>query len=43
MNKDWYGDLMFEFNNGQQFKNFQLKTDSMEVIITKLIEKNINP
>lgn len=43
INKDWYGDLMFEFNNGQEFKNFQLKTDSMEVIITKLIEKNIHP
>ena len=43
MNKDWYGDLMFELHNGNQFKNLQLKTDSMEVIITKLIEKNIEP
>ena len=43
MNKDWYGDLMFELHNGNQFKNLQLKTDSMEVIITKLHEKNILP
>ena len=43
MNKDWYGDLMFELHNGNQFKNLQLKTDSMEVIITKLHEKHIYP
>ena len=43
MNKDWYGDLVFELNNGNEFKNLQLKTDSMEVIITKLFEKNILP
>ena len=43
MNKDWFGDLMFELHNGTQFKNLQLKTDSMEVIITKLVEKNILP
>ena len=27
--KDWYGDLMFELNDGIRFKNLQLKTDSM--------------
>jgi len=43
MNKDWYGDLMFEIHNGNEFKNLQLKTDSMEVIITKLIDKDITP
>ena len=43
MNKDWNGDLMFELHNGNQFKNLQLRTDSMEVIITKLIDKNIVP
>ena len=43
MNKDWHGDLMFELHNGNQFKNLQLKTDSMEVIITKLLDKNILP
>ena len=43
MNKDWYGDLIFELHNGNEFKNLQLKTDSMEVIITKLLDKNILP
>ena len=43
MNKDWYGDLIFELHNGNEFKNLQLKTDSMEVIITKLLAKNILP
>ena len=43
MNKDWHGDLMFELHNGNQFKNLQLKTDSMEVIITKLLERKIEP
>tara|TARA_R110002012_G_scaffold128844_1_gene281203 strand:+ start:147 stop:449 length:303 start_codon:yes stop_codon:yes gene_type:complete len=43
VNKDWHGDLMFELNDGNKFKNLQLKTDSMEVILTKLIDKNIIP
>jgi len=43
VNKDWHGDLMFELNDGIRFKNLQLKTDSMEVILTKLIDKNITP
>jgi len=43
VNYDWSGDFKFELNDGNRFKNYQLKTDSMEVIITKLIEKNITP
>ena len=43
MNKDWFGDITFELNNGREFKNLLLNTDSMEVVITKLIEKNITP
>jgi hypothetical protein len=34
---------MFELNDGVNFKNLQLKTDSMEVILTKLIDKDILP
>ena len=43
--KDFNNDLMFEFNDGGNLfpKNFQLKTDSMEVIITHLIEREITP
>ena len=40
---DWSGDFKFELNDGTLFKNFHLKTDSMEVIMTKLIDKNITP
>ena len=43
VNYDWSGDFKFELNDGSLFKNYQLKTDSMEVIMTKLIEKNITP
>ena len=43
VNYDWSGDFKFELNDGNRFKNYQLRTDSMEVIITKLIEKNITP
>ena len=44
-NKDFFNDLMFEFNDGGNLlpKNFQLKTDSMEVVITHLIERKIYP
>lgn len=44
-NKDFFNDLMFEFNDGGNLlpKNFQLKTDSMEVVITYLIERKIYP
>ena len=43
VNYDWTGDFKFELNDGNRFKTLQLKTDSMEVIITKLIEKDILP
>ena len=43
VNYDWTGDFKFELNDGTRFKNLQLKTDSMEVVITKLIEKDILP
>jgi hypothetical protein len=42
-NKDFRGDVVFEFNDGGNkfIKNFNMKTKSMEVIITTLIEKGI--
>ena len=40
---DWSGDSKFELNDGSKFKCFHLKTDSMEVVISKLVEKNILP
>ena len=43
VNYDWTGDFKFELHDGVLFKNLQLKTDSMEVIMTKLIEKDITP
>ena len=43
VNYDWTDDFKFELNDGNRFKSFQLKTDSMEVVMTKLIEKNILP
>ena len=39
VNKDWNADQMFELNDGVNFKNLQLKTDSMEVILAKLVDK----
>jgi hypothetical protein len=41
--KEFRGDIVFEFNDGNNkfIKNFNLKTKSMEVIITTLIEKGI--
>jgi hypothetical protein len=43
-NKDSQGEFMFEFNDGGNLfpKNFNLKTNSMEVIVTVLIERNVN-
>lgn len=43
-NKEFAGDVMFEFNDGGiRFpKNWNLKTDSIEVIVTQLIEKGIS-
>ena len=42
-NKDFRGEVVFEFNDGGNkfIKNFNMKTKSMEVIITTLIEKGI--
>ena len=44
-NKDFANEVMFEFNDGGNVfpKNFSIKTDSIEVIITHLLEKNIQP
>lgn len=42
-NKEFHGDIFFEFNDGgNKFpKNYNLKTKSMEVIVTTLIEKGV--
>lgn len=42
-NKEFKGEIMFEFNDaGNKFpKNYNLKTSSMEIVVTTLIEKNI--
>ena len=42
-NKDFYGDIMFELNDGGQkfLKNFSLKTESLEVIITHLLNAGV--
>ncbi len=43
VNKEFEGDVVFEFNDGgNKFpKNYSLKTQSMEIIITNLIEKGV--
>ena len=43
-NKESLGEISFEFNDGgNRFpKNYSLKTQSMEIIITTLIERNIS-
>ena len=43
-NKDFYGDVMFELNDGGQkfLKNFSLKTESLEVIITHLLNAGVD-
>ena len=42
--KDFMHDIMFEFNDGgiSFVKNFSLKTDSIEVVIRYLLDKNVN-
>ena len=42
-NKDFKGEMMFEFNDcGRLFpRNYSIKTSSMEVIVTVLIERGI--
>jgi hypothetical protein len=43
VNKEFEGDVVFEFNDGgNRFpKNYNLKTQSMEIIVTNLIEKGV--
>lgn len=42
-NKEFHGELFFELNDaGNKFpRNFNLKTSSMEIVVTTLIEKKI--
>ena len=43
-NKDFLNDIMFELNDGgaRILKNYSIKTDSIEVIISYLLEKGVN-
>lgn len=43
VNRDGLGDVQFEFNDGgNRFpKNYNLKTQSMEIVITSLVERNV--
>lgn len=43
-NKDFNGDIMFEINDGgiRFIRNFSLRTDSIESVVSMLIEKGIN-
>lgn len=42
-NKAFKGEILFEFNDGGQLfpKNFSLMTNSIEIIVTKLIEAGV--
>lgn len=42
-NSAFKGDIMFEFNDGGRLfpKNFSLKTTSIEVVVTKLLEAGV--
>lgn len=42
-NRDKPGEILFEFHDGGQrfIKNFAIKTESIEVIVQHLVEKNI--
>jgi hypothetical protein len=42
-NSDFQNDVMFEFNDGGRLfpKNFSLKTTSIEVVVTKLLEAGV--
>jgi hypothetical protein len=42
-NKDFRGDIMFEINDGgRRFpKNYSIKTDSIEIIVSALVEKEV--
>ena len=43
-NKEFKGDIVYEINDGGNLfpKNYNLKTNSMEIIITTLLEKCVN-
>ena len=43
-NKDFFGDVMFEINDGGKkfVKNFSIKTESLEVIVTHLLSAGVN-
>jgi len=43
-NKEQRGDVMFEMNDGGRLypKNFSIKTESIEVIVSSLIEKGVS-
>ena len=42
-NSDFHNEIMFEFNDGGRLfpKNFSLKTTSIEVVVTKLLEAGV--
>ena len=42
-NKDFKGEMMFEFHDGGRLfpRNYSLKTSSMEVVVTSLIERGV--
>lgn len=42
-NREFEGDIQFEFNDGGNrfIKNYSLKTQSMEIVITNLIERGV--
>lgn len=42
-NSDFHNDVMFEFNDGGRLfpRNFSLKTTSIEVVVTKLLEAGV--
>ena len=41
-NRPFKGEYLFSFDDGNQyFKNFNLKTDSIEVVVRKLIENGV--
>lgn len=44
-NKEFANDIMYEFNDGGVLfpKNYSIKTDSIEIIITHLISRGVAP
>jgi hypothetical protein len=43
-NREFKGDIIFEINDGGRLfpKNYNLKTNSMEIIITNLLERGVS-